>query len=150
MPGITKSSLPPQSALHPFLGPGDFLDCYTCASRLPAPDAARIALKFPPWATALFHLRNALVRPLGLRTTAHNGPGIGHFPLLSQSPTEVLLGLDDTHLDFKISILTDGTKAFASTWVRPHNRMGRAYLTAIMPFHILILRNAMSQLARAT
>jgi hypothetical protein len=34
---------------------------------------------------------------------------------------------------------------FLATWVHPHNIGGRVYLTTILPFHILIARNALAR-----
>ena len=35
--------------------------------------------------------------------------------------------------------------ATLATWVHPHNRAGRLYLKAILPFHILIARDALAR-----
>lgn len=91
-------------------------------------------------------LRNKIVAPFGLRTDLPDGEKIGVFPVTARSESEILMGFDDSHLDFRISILTDGTHAFGATWVRRHNCLGRVYLALIMPFHILIMRNAIGRI----
>jgi len=62
----------------------------------------------------------------------------------------VILGFDDSHLNFRISVLVDGTHAYAATWVHRNNALGRAYLAVIMPFHIVIMRTAIGQVASAS
>ena len=43
----------------------------------------------------------------------------------------------------------DGATIRMGTWVRPRNLFGRAYLACVMPFHILIVRNAMARIGRS-
>jgi invasion protein IalB len=54
-------------------------------------------------------------------------------------------GFNDAHLDFRLVVDVATAKAgqqiTATTLVRTHNRLGRAYLTAILPFHRLIVRS---------
>jgi hypothetical protein len=94
-------------------------------------------------------LRNSIVRPFGLKTpkpptAADNGTGIGIFPLLRESAQEVLLGLDDRHLDFRIVVTVvpadAGNQAVTVTsLIRTHNLLGRSYLRMVLPFHRLIV-----------
>ena len=58
--------------------------------------------------------------------------------MVRQSADEVVLGFDDKHLDFRIVVAVAGGFATVTTIVRCHNAWGRAYLTAIMPFHRVI------------
>lgn len=108
------------------------------------PDAA------PAWVRWLMRLRNALAPWLGLRATlaptvspARLCPGgqLGPFRVYAVSPTEVLLGLDDRHLDFRVAVLTAEPQALAlTTAVRFHNRAGRVYFAGIAPFHRAVVR----------
>ncbi len=153
MSGIAKCDLPLQSLLHTYIQPGDFVDCYRCLSTLDVETAAARAMAFPGWANGLLRLRNIVVRPFGLAAAMpvdSTLSKVGHFPLDQLSQDEVILGFDDSHLNFRISILTDGTHAHAATWVHRNNALGRAYLAVIMPFHVLIMRNAIAQVARTT
>lgn len=148
MTRTTKTELPVQSLLHNYVQQGDFLDCYKCPTVLAVDDAAQRAMAFPSWAKGLLRLRNILVTPLGLKNDFPEGAKIGPFPIDQRSETEVILGLDDSHLNFRISILTTGTEAYCATWVHRNNWLGRIYLAVIMPFHVLIVRNAVSQIWR--
>ena len=146
MSKVIKASLPPQSMLHAIKQPDDFLDCYRCETLADVDQAANRAMDFPMWVTWLMKIRNIVVTPFGLRTDLGQGETIGFFPIVMRNDTEIILGFDDKHLDFRISILTDGNHAYGATWVRRHNRLGRMYLAMIMPFHVLIMRNAIGRI----
>ncbi|MEQ8689915.1 MAG: DUF2867 domain-containing protein [Pseudomonadales bacterium] len=141
---VRSTSLPPVSQLHSRVIPDDFLDCYAVASTLSPRQAAEIALTFPAWTRALLWLRNVLVAPFGLAGEGEStAEKIGIFPLQSESDRELIAGFNDKHLDFRISVLAEAGFIFLATWVHPHNVGGRLYLAAIMPFHVLIVRDAL-------
>jgi len=154
--------LPLTSLLRKRIGPGDFVDSY--AVPLADPDltpmqlAARLTV-MPGWVNGLLWLRDGLVSPLGLKTgadvpPANGDPGIGDyvsfFRLEELSPNEAILGEDDRHLNFRVSVLkTAGPHPLAaiSTWVHPHNLGGRLYLAGVLPFHKLIIRRMLANVA---
>jgi hypothetical protein len=145
MPKVISDTLPPASHLWSLHRPGDFLDCHSVASRLTPQEAARRGLALPGWARALLALRNALVGPFGLKTG--QTPEAAIFPVLRDTPEELVLGTDDRHLNFRIALHRQDGRLYMSTWVHPHNRWGRAYLALVMPFHILISRGAVRRMA---
>lgn len=149
MARVTKTELPENSLLQGYLQQGDFLDCYCCTSDLDVNEVAARALKFPSWVEKLMALRNLVVAPLGLKTelSLENAETdmLGPFPVVTRTENEIILGLDDKHLDFRLSFMTDGTHAYGATWVRRNNWLGRIYLAVIMPFHILIVRQAIGR-----
>lgn len=57
------------------------------------------------------------------------------FPVMARSPTELLLGRDADHLDFRASILIENDTVTLSTVVRTHNRRGRLYFAVIRRVH---------------
>jgi hypothetical protein len=144
MPTIRTDILPRASTLWSLHQPGDFLDCYSVASTLSPREAAMKGLTLPRWAAALLALRNALVRPFGLKTGTTEGPV---FPTCHATDDELILGTDDKHLNFRIGLIRQDGRLYMSTWVHPHNRWGRAYLRLVMPFHILISRGAVARMA---
>ena len=78
---------------------------------------------------------------------------IGFFPVVSEARDRVVMGFDDWHLDFRVvvdvsSLNPDRQQVTATTLVRTHNRIGRAYLAFIMPFHRIIVRTMLAQVAR--
>lgn len=149
MSDLRRDRLPETSSIWTCYTEGDFIDGYSITSTLTPRQAAETGLALPGWAQALMGLRNALVRPFGLKTGAGEGAkGQGMFPVLKDDDHEFVLGLDDRHLDFRIIVLREGGRVFMSTWVRPHNLAGRAYLRLVMPFHVLITRGAVARMAR--
>jgi hypothetical protein len=157
---------PSDGALWRYFAEGDFLDGQSVPLSHPALDAADLTIAtffaMPGWVKALLRVRNVLVTPLGLKTgrpgdlrppTREEITGCtyaGIFAVHSATPDEVVLGADDKHLDFRVSILRsahDGLVAL-STWVRPHNRLGRAYLAFVYPFHRIIVARCLANAAR--
>ena len=111
-------------------------------------EAATRGVSIPGWARSLLALRNALVRPFGLKTGAVAGARTyGIFPVCAESADEMILGLDDRHLDFRVALVRQEGRMYMSTWVRPHNLAGRVYLRLVMPFHILICRGMVARMA---
>ncbi|MEC7963014.1 MAG: DUF2867 domain-containing protein [Pseudomonadota bacterium] len=151
MPLIQSDQLPAHSTLWQHHNKGDFLDCYSCGSDLPPQRAVELALTMPGWAEALMKLRNTLVKPLGLKTEiGDRDAGDAIFPITHESSEELILGTDDSHLDFRIAVLQHRGRVYMSTWVHPHNLLGKAYLHVIMPFHVLIVRSSITRVAEAS
>jgi hypothetical protein len=144
---VNVAILPKNSLLNDFIAKGDFVDCYACASPLDVDAVAAIAMSFPGWANFLLALRNIVVAPLGLKNSGPMGDAVGHFPLLKRNDQEVILGYDDSHLDFRIAVLKQNGMAYCATWVRTNNLLGKLYLKAIMPFHVLIVGSAMQRVS---
>ncbi|MEO0915245.1 MAG: DUF2867 domain-containing protein [Pseudomonadota bacterium] len=148
MPKVTRTSLPPESLLHSRRAPQDFLDCYAVPAEMSPRKAANIITAFPGWARFLFQIRRMLTAPFGL---SNDGPRaedkIGIFPVESESAQELIAGFNDRHLDFRISVMSQKGRITLATWVHPHGLGGRLYLRTILPFHILIARNALARVA---
>ncbi|WP_299682270.1 DUF2867 domain-containing protein [uncultured Roseobacter sp.] len=148
---VKPSPLPPESALWPRVGPQDFLDCFTVRANTTPRVAAEIITDFPRWAQGLLHIRRILVTPFGL---SHDGPKatdkVGPFPVESETDQELIAGFNDKHLDFRVSVTAKDGCVSLATWVHVHNAGGRLYLTAILPFHVLIARDALRRVAVAT
>lgn len=107
----------------------------------------------PMWFTILLAIRNQVMARFGVKAShaLSAGEHIAFFPVLSRSADEIVLGADDRHLDFRASVLlrrADKTTVVATTVVRCHNLLGRLYLTAILPFHILVVTDALRRLRR--
>lgn len=132
----------------------DFADAYRIDAVDPHLDALTVARRITqplPWVTALLALRNLLVSPFGRKHGNERLPDgttrLGIFPLLSEAPDRVVLGMDDKHLDFRLVIEAPGTgEATGTTLVRTHNRLGRLYLQLVLPFHRLIVPRMLRQI----
>ncbi|WDD91942.1 DUF2867 domain-containing protein [Burkholderia sp. FERM BP-3421] len=122
----------------------DFADAYQVAAPagIDAIAAAdRMFADSPLWLRVLLVLRNRLGMLVALKP-AHGA----RFPVLQQSPREVLMGFDDYHLDFRVAVVVADGRATITTIVRTHNLLGRGYLAAIMPFHRLIAAHVATQI----
>jgi hypothetical protein len=152
---------PPASAISGWYAGADLLDSYGVDA---AADGATMraiadrALGAPPrWFRALVAVRDCAVAPFGVRTSGElrrarpDRQRVDFFPVLSESADEIVLGEDDRHLNFRLSILRQvgpqGSMLIATTVVRTHNRFGRLYLRAIYPFHILVARASLIRAA---
>lgn len=136
-----------------------FADAFRIAIRGPRLDARQAAQRMmgrsPRWVDRLIALRNALVAPFGLKTSGAGEPTgkdlIGIFPVLTDTPDRLVAGFDDHHLDFRvvIDVAADGAgqQVTATTLVRTNNWFGRSYLTVILPFHRLVVRALLKQVA---
>ncbi|WP_052421078.1 DUF2867 domain-containing protein [Paraburkholderia ferrariae] len=130
----------------------DFSDAYSGrANRIyvDAEQAARaVFADQPPMAGWLMALRNKIVAPFGLRASIDfSDRGLGKidvFPIISRSGTEVVVGGDDKHLDFRIWIRIQpgekGAEVTIATLVKINHPLGWVYLIIIMPFHKLLSR----------
>ena len=116
--------------------------------------AERMFSQRAPWISALMTMRDAIVAPFGLKTAdmAKLAPDrVGIFPVISETPQRLVAGLDDSHQDFRVvvDVLPAGTqrRVTVTTIVKTHNRLGRIYLATILPFHRLIVRAMLRQVA---
>lgn len=168
LPSHVRSVAPPrESRLSPRFATSTLADAF--AIRVPTVpghsiDAwAQAALGHPTrWFRALLSLRDLAVGGLGLKTSADirrdmaaSGQAyFDFFPLQSRSDDEIVVGENDRHLDFSLSLLLRPTpdaaygELVATTVVHCHNLLGRTYLQAIMPFHGLVVRSNLRRAPR--
>lgn len=145
---ISKTPLPAHSHLWANVQPGDFVDGYAVESDLSPRAAADMGLAMPGWAKALLALRNKLVAPLGLKTEVSDQGANAIFPVVHEDERELILGTDDSHLNFRICVMQQEGRIHMATWVHRNNLLGRLYLLAVMPFHVLIVRDSMRRIAK--
>jgi len=140
---------------HPALPGADWADQYGIEVRgslSPREALNEMLARSPGWIAGLLSLRNQIVSPLGLKG-ARLQVGEGGFPVVAEGPEELILGLNDRHLDFRLVLNTRPaghgcTFVSLATLVAPHNLGGRTYLAAILPFHRLIVSQMLSTLYR--
>ena len=162
----TRAVTPPaDGALAGLYPAADLADAY--AVRLPAgasEDPAvliRLALATQPgWARGLMTVRDRVMRVFSVKTstriaaeaTKAGRARVGFFPVVSRSTTEIVVGEDDRHLDFRTALQVRGEpgarEAVVTTVVQCHNALGRTYLLTITPFHKLIVRAGLRRVAR--
>lgn len=127
----------------------------------------------PKWGKKMFAFRNKVVGLLGLKTgteiepekeaddfTCEVGERMGLFKVFNKTNNEIVIGEDDKHLDFRISLLFDKNQGgqdenslTISTTVKFHNWLGVLYFLPVRPFHKLIvpamLKNIIGKLESA-
>jgi hypothetical protein len=136
----------------------DYFDSYMIVKNTPdsVSEITRKALKSPGWVVALAKLRDLLVKPFGLKTgeeirAERDGDYEFDFaPVLYRSDEEIVMGMNDKHLYFRLSVLKvaqhGNSEVFLTTIVRFNNLGGRIYFGLIRLFHGLIVRTMLKRL----
>lgn len=166
MTHVTATSMPPGSRLsESFVPHAWFQDAY--AAPLSVTHSTMPELFFaifghhPAWMKTMLIARNRVAARWGLRvpddadilcptmSTSYNvGDKIGPWPLFALHADELIAGRDNSHLDFRVSVMrtksASGAKVTVTTVCNPHNAGGKAYLLAIAPFHKLGMRRLLA------
>jgi hypothetical protein len=163
---MIKTTLPQNSILHKHKVNYHYVDAYKKALHDPEEkiNSFHVGKAFfsssPKWVDKLFQLRNKLAGLFGLKTSGkfadrksqldhfkcEPGERLGLFQVFHKTENEVVIGENDKHLDFKVSLLLswegsclcDKTLTI-STAVTYHNAFGRLYFFFVKPFHKLIV-----------
>jgi len=112
----------------------------------------------PKWANILFRIRNKVVKLFGLKADLANlgemnppfqkGDKFGLFNLYEINESEGILGEDDFHLDFRMSLQIDENEVLhLTTAIKFNNVLGKMYLAIIKPFHKLIVKSFLKKMA---
>lgn len=158
---VRAVAMPPESSIAHLYAGSNLTDAY--AVDLPHQEMGQMAMdglarqvlgSQPGWARSLMSLRDAIVKPFGIKTAtqlaAVQDGRIGIFRIYAVSDNEIILGEDDSHLDFRLSLLRDrqagphGNITLSSV-VYCHNKVGRAYIALIKPFHKLIVQRSLAR-----
>ena len=152
-------TIEPDVTSRELLAGAQFSDAFSVLTEDTKLDARHAAEKMfarsPRWIERLLALRNFLITPFGLKKPVPGRAGatdtIGIFPVLSETPGRLVAGLNDRHLDFRVVVDVaasgHGQRVTATTVVLTHNLLGRVYLAVIMPFHRLVVRALLRQVA---
>ena len=121
----------------------------------------------PKWADFLMSIRDKIVGLFGLKTASkisdeernhgalkfEEGEQLNIFKLYSKSESELIMGDDDKHLNFRVSLLLDSTdvdskkkKILITTVVTYRNWLGKIYFIPVKPFHTLIVKETMKRM----
>jgi hypothetical protein len=148
----------------------DFHDCWRAP--LARQDLSMVELFFalfghtPLWMKLLLIVRNAAARLVGLESPTVReimrpkvrraygvGEKIGPWPIYFMADDEIVVGRDNKHMDFRLSLLRarDGRAAdvVVSTVCTVHNVFGKIYLFFIIPFHRAGVRSLLSRAVAA-
>ena len=152
-------SIEPTINAATFLSGAQFIDAFSTTTNdgvLTARQAAeRMFSRQPRWMKSLMAVRDGIVSLFGLKTEqaarSSTSNRVGMFPVLDETPNRLVVGLNDSHLDFRalIDVAPAGSqqRVTMTTIVLTHNRLGRLYLAIIMPFHRLIVRAMLTRVA---
>lgn len=151
-PTAVKPTLP-----STVLPKADWADSYEIETQRKFSDMKAAALcivgEMPRWSKPLLWLRNVIVAPFGLKPGDHrivkaDVDHVDFFPVLSEAAEQIVLGLDDRHLNFRILLerhVAQGRERYRlTTLVERHNLFGRVYLFLITPFHKWIVRSVLT------
>lgn len=115
------------------------------------------------WIKVLFEFRNKIVAVFGLKTGKEAvrqnlpasykvGTSVGLFKILEKTENEIIMGENDRHLDFKVSLLAQqientNSSITVSTVVNYHNWFGKFYFFFVKPFHKRIVPVMLKKMA---
>ena len=166
---VTSVALPASSRVTRIYAHPNLADAYTI--RLPdnATTDPELLARFmfshqPAWVGKLLRIRDALVAGFGLKTAkgleesarTERDKHVSIFRIYERTVDEIVLGEDDKHLDFRVSVFQEtrtdvaggGRYLTVSTVVQCHNLLGRTYILLIAPFHEMVVRSSMRSAAR--
>ena len=167
---VRSVAVPAQSRIANFFEHTCLVDAYEIrlppgTSTNPETLARFVMSQQAPWMAGLMRVRDALVAGFGLKTSrtladpraASATRRIGIFRIFETHANEIVLGEDDKHLDFRLSLmrqsqgsaLGDEATLTLSTTVHCHNAFGRGYILLIAPFHRRIVQAMLRSAARA-
>lgn len=132
---------PASSALRNALPRVDYFDAYSADLPEGAPTdphvwVDRLFAEPPRVFRLLLGARDRLVGVAGLKK------GRTPFPELLSTDEEVVLGVDDLHLDFRVGVQVapNGRRLTVGTVVQFHNLFGRLYFLPVRPVHGVVVR----------
>lgn len=162
---ISKTTLPEGSILHGGSHTFDYIDSFQAKfsdpeNRIVPKDVGKAFFKSAPkWVEKLFNFRNKIALLFGLKTSGkptdrehqlnnfkcEPGEQLGLFKVFHKNEDEVILGENDKHLNFRISLFLEKSDArgmrtlIISTTVEFQNWFGRLYFLPVRPFHKIIV-----------
>ena len=162
---VVATTVPADSALQSWLADADFYDAYEAPLPLGVVTASPTEVFLhssratPPWINRLMRIRNRVVRLFGLKDVGEMaadvrpadayqvGDRIGIFSIVGKTENELLLGIDDHHLDVRVSIMKSFRNGLphyvVSTVVHVHNLLGRLYMVPVSRIHPLVVKAMM-------
>jgi Protein of unknown function (DUF2867) len=154
---VSSAEIPSQSLLDSnSIKTAYFSDCYRASLRDHAMSMPKIFFAIfghhPLWLKALLLTRNRAAAIFGLAVPSASsilkpkqkaryniGENIGPWPIFELQENELIVGRNNSHLDFRLSVLKakadNGPYVTVTTICNVHNIYGKLYLGVIVPFH---------------
>ncbi len=165
---IRKAQILQTDLIYQYL-PANYTECLQCKltskKKITADDIMVAFWTVPPkWVDSLFKLRDILVKPFGIQSgnegnrlelekSIRTGGTYNFMSIAAKSDEETILCANDKHLVMYLSIkvkeLNESDKEVtASTLVKFHNLLGRAYFFVIYPFHCIIVKTMLKSVLK--
>jgi hypothetical protein len=121
-------------------------------------------LTLPYWVKTLLNIRYILiVKPFGLQTGMKKQEHLvkvqdehlyqnnfGEVSIIDKNENEIVMGDDDKHLYYRVSILKRNTEKrfeiYLTTIVKFKNNWGKVYFAFIKPFHKMVVKSMLRKL----
>jgi hypothetical protein len=170
---VNKSEIPEKSILKEDEGVYDYVDSFQSEFIDEGQNIGVVEIgktfftSGPKWAGILFIIRDKIVGLFGLKTSGNiadkqksidrfnwePGKRLGLFKIFNKTNNEIILGENDKHLDFRISLfldqkLNDVDQITISTIVKYNNWFGKLYFLPVRPFHKLIVPSMLKGIIR--
>jgi hypothetical protein len=124
----------------------------------------------PAWFSLLMRIRDEIMAIFGVKRSteiqaAAEEKGVdtvGVFPVRSRTKDEIIVGENDSHLDFQTSVLirrehrndelkhaqndSKGEELVVTTVVHCHGLFGKIYIMIIRTFHVMIVKYSLARL----
>jgi len=141
----------------------DFSDTFATTNHIDnLQDVTNLIFNTPTqWVVSLFEFRNTLVKLFGLKTGKPEdyseefkvGGYVSFFQIYSVKDNEIVLGANDSHLNFRAIVVNDDSEQYnikVITLVEYNNLFGIIYMTVIKPFHRLVVKRLVRNSFRLT
>lgn len=102
----------------------------------------------PKVLVALMRARHFLIKPFNV-DGKYGVERVGSFPLLGRTENETILGKNDKHLSFSVSVSRQNDSVRCTTVMKTHNVLGQIYWFFVKRGHPIIVRNAMNYAGKA-
>jgi hypothetical protein len=124
----------------------DYCDAYRAVK--PTSDSAeKIAAEIfnlPKWVNWLMNIRNSIAGVFGLKSSKETRERqTTFFAVIEKSENEIVMGENDKHLNFRVSVSIDRINSviYLTTLVHFNNFLGRVYFFPVKPFHKIIVKS---------
>ena len=155
---VLETNIPNTKLISNALPEIEFSDCFSTTNHKDNLQLVshKVFGTFPKWVSVLIRIRNFGAKYFGLKIEKpadyHNrfetGGYVGFFKIYAIQSDEVILGADDKHLNFRVSILNDGFEQHnikVTTLVQYNNRLGKRYMAFVKPFHRVVIKAMIKQ-----
>jgi len=170
-----RKGFPKASILKEVCSQYDYIDSYRAEftdneQPIDLSEVSRLFIQHssPQWVEVLFAIRDRVVKIVGLKTSkdipsgqqsdfknCKPGDRLGMFKIFDKTDDELVLGEDDKHLDFRVSLFlrpleNSARKELAiTTVVKYNNWFGKLYFLPVQFFHGIIVSSSLKGIVKS-